>query len=237
MYLSIVIPCYNESKRIIPTLMKIFDFLTATNRINQTELIVVDDGSTDDTIKKVQRYIKSNLRLNITLIQNKQNKGKGYSVKNGVFHSKGKYILFSDADLSTPIEELNKFFHWINEGYDIVIGSRSMKGSCIIVHQPFYREIMGKIFNKFVQMLVLPGFIDTQCGFKIFKQEVAEKLFSLQNIERFCFDVEILYLAKEYTYKIKQVPVKWINSLDSRVHTVRDSFKMFVDLFRIKFKR
>jgi len=233
----VIIPAYNEEKRIEKTILSIASYLSQRGDYlkfgNDYEIIIIDDRSQDETQEIVEQLAKENKKIKIIL--NEKRYGKGYSVKKGMLLAEGGYLLFSDADLSTPIEELDKLLFWLEKGYDGAIGSRSLKDSQIIVHQPFYREIMGKIFNKFVKFICLPDFIDTQCGFKLFKKEVAKKIFALSKINRFAFDVEILYLAKKNNYKIKEVPIRWINSPASRVHPVFDSFKMLVDLVRIRF--
>jgi len=234
MNLSVIIPAYNEEKRIGTTLTSIISYLEKFPKINgDYEIIVIDDGSQDNTVKEVEKFSTKNTKIKIC--SNEKNSGKGYSVRKGILLGEGKYLLFSDADLSTPIEELEKLFFWIEQGYDIAIGSRSLKESQIIIHQSWYRELMGKIFNKLVKFWCLPDFIDTQCGFKLFKKEAAKKVFANAKIKHFAFDVETLYLAKKYNYRLKEVPIRWINSPSSRVHPVLDSMKMLYDLLRIKF--
>ncbi len=229
---SIIIPTYNEEKRIENTLIRIASYLSQKFGADY-EIIIVDDDSEDKTVEIVKKLSRENEKIKLLL--NEINSGKGYSVKKGMLSAEGSYLLFSDADLSTPIEELEKLFYWLQRGYDIAIASRSLKESKILVHQPLYREMMGKIFNKLVKLWCLPDFLDTQCGFKLFKKEVTKKIFSLSKINRFAFDVEILYLAKKNNYSIKEVPVRWIDSPASRVHPFFDSLKMLLDLIRIKF--
>jgi len=231
-YISIVIPAYNEEKRLSDTLRRITAYMDKEKY--SYELIVVDDGSTDGTIK-ILSGIKEKTR-NLKIISNGTNQGKGASVRTGVLQSKGEYILFSDSDLSTPIEEMESFVKHLEQGYDIVIGSRSMKNSNILIHQPFYRELMGKIFNRIVNTVVFKGIIDTQCGFKMFKRLPAIELFSSQKINGYAFDVEVLYNAIRKKYKIKELPVKWINSPASKVNPVTSSIQMLYDILRIKFK-
>lgn len=229
-YLSIIIPAYNEEKRIISTLSKVLDYLSTKNY--DWEIILVDDGSTDRTTDAAREAVKDK-RLKV--IKNPINKGKGYSVKRGILASKGEVVLFSDADLSTPIEELDKMLLWINKGYDIVIGSRGLADSIIEAPQPWHRQTMGKLFNLLARLLVLDGFRDTQCGFKCFKRDAAVHIFSLQRLIGFTFDVEVLYIAKKIGLKIKDAPVRWINSPDSRVGIVSGSLSMLIELFKIRF--
>lgn len=229
---SIIIPTYNEEKRIENTLIRIVSYLSQKFGADY-EIIIVDDNSEDKTVEIVKKLCRENEK--IKLLVNEINLGKGYSVRRGILSAEGNYLLFSDADLSTPIEELEKLFYWLQRGYDIAIASRSLKESKILAHQPLYREMMGKIFNRLVKLWCLPDFVDTQCGFKLFKKEVAKKIFSLSKINRFAFDVEVLYLAKKNNYSIEEVPVRWIDSPASRVHPLFDSLKMLLDLIRIKF--
>lgn len=226
-FLSVVIPAYNEEQRILPTLEKINSYFRSKDYT--FEMIVVDDGSTDKTSSLI-----NNLSFEVTLLRNEKNIGKGYSVKRGVSSAHGKYILFTDADLSTPIEETEKLICSLEEGADVAIGSRALPTSLIRIRQPWWREGMGKVFNLFVQGLVFKGVKDTQCGFKCFRREVARRLFYQQKIKGFSFDVEILFLAKNLGYKIKEIPVIWVNSKDSKVHPIIDATKMLFELFRIR---
>jgi len=231
MLLSVVIPAYNEEFRIKPTLERIFAYLSGKDF--EYEVIIVDDGSVDKTEKTVldSLIFKSG---KARFLKNDQNKGKGYSVKRGILASKGDYVLFSDADLSTPIEEFDKLFSCLKSGYDIAVGSRNIEGSDVQIHQPFYRELMGKLFNKLVKLLVLKGIVDTQCGFKLFKGEVIKKIAAQLKVDGFAFDVEMLYLAIKNGFSIIEVPVIWVNSPLSRVSFLTDGSKMLNDLFLIK---
>ncbi|MFA5337250.1 MAG: dolichyl-phosphate beta-glucosyltransferase [Candidatus Omnitrophota bacterium] len=231
MFLSIVIPAYNEEKRLQSTLEKIYSYLKSKDY--EYEVIVIDDGSSDKTAEVVLDS-ELNKAGKLVLLKNEKNKGKGFSIKKGILASRAEFVLFTDSDLSAPIEEADELFLSIQSGYDIVIGSRSIEGAEVRVHQPFYRELMGIFFNVLVQILVLKGFIDTQCGFKLFKGNVAKDIANELKIDRFGFDVEMLYLAQKKNYKIKEVPVIWLNSPTSKVNPVLDSWRMFIDLLSIK---
>lgn len=227
---SVIIPAFNEERRLPATLGKIHTYFE--NKDCPYEVLVVDDGSTDNTAEQIRDYIKKH--NSTRLIRNGMNKGKGYSVKNGFLQANGEYLLFSDADLSTPIEEIDKFSAYLREGYDVAIGSRGLKESDIQVHQPWYREMMGKAFNILVRLLSIRDFKDTQCGFKCFTREAALEICKRQRMERFSFDVEMLYIAKKLGYKVKEVPVRWVNEPETRVKAIRDSANMFFDLLRIR---
>ncbi|MFA6281668.1 MAG: dolichyl-phosphate beta-glucosyltransferase [Candidatus Omnitrophota bacterium] len=231
MFISIIIPAYNEEERLKTSLDKLCQYLTGKDY--EYEVIVVDDGSSDKTSQTV---LESKLAKSgkVIFLSNGENKGKGFSVKRGILHSVGEYVLFSDADFSTPIEELDKLLSFLKEGYDIAVGSRSVKGANVTVHQPFYRETMGKVFNFLVQFFVLKGIHDTQCGFKLFRGPCAKSIAQELKIDRFGFDVEMLYLANKKNYKIKEVPVTWINSTTSKVNPIKDSLNMFLELLSIK---
>lgn len=228
--LSIIIPAFNESQRLQFTLKTIIQYCESKF---DYEIIVVDDGSIDSTFDSIKGIIKNNQR--IKYLTNEKNYGKGYSIKKGMLIANKEYLLFSDADLSTPIEEVEKLIYWLEKGYDIAIGSRGLKESKILVKQPFYRRIIGKIFNLLVKFLELSEFYDTQCGFKLFKKEIAFEIFTKVKINHFAFDVEILYIAKKNGYSIKEIPVQWKNSPFSKINPLLDSLKMFSDLFKIKF--
>lgn len=229
--LSVVIPAYNEEARILPTLDKI-------NLYKQTcgypvEVIVVDDCSQDRTNEVVRHYIAD--KPDFRLIKNEFNSGKGASVRAGVAESDGRYVLFSDADMSTPIEEVGKLMDALKDNYQVAIGSRRLKGAHLIQRQPILREAAGRVFSVLVRFITLPGFLDTQCGFKIFTREAAREIFRRQTIEGFGFDVEILYIAvKKLGLKVKEVPVIWMDSPATRVRMFRDSTLMFLDLIRIR---
>lgn len=232
MYLSVIIPAYNEENRIGHTLSAIHGYLRAKDF--EYEVIVVDDGSSDSTVAKAEESALSK-ENKLKVIKNGDNRGKGFSVKNGILATSGEYVLMSDADMSTPIEEFDKLRKYVSEGYDIVIGSRSVEASDIRVRQPWYREGMGKTFNFFVKTLLgIKEFNDTQCGFKLFKGDIARDIAEDLKIEGFCFDPEMLYIAEKKGHKVKEVGVTWDNSPESRVTIMASSLSMFLDLFKIK---
>lgn len=230
--MSIVIPAYNEEKRIEGSLSDTCAYMNDFGM--ESEIIVVDDGSSDGTGRIVDRIAKD--ARNVRLVRYEENRGKGHALRTGVLVTKGDFVLVMDADLSTPMEELRKLMpHLSDGGFDIAIGSRALALSDIIKKQPWWRRGMGKTFNKFVKMLVIGGFSDTQCGFKLFKGEIARSLFGEAKIDRFAYDVEILALAGKKGFGVKEVPIRWINSPESRVDPVKDSLRMLADLVRIRF--
>jgi dolichyl-phosphate beta-glucosyltransferase len=231
-FISVIIPAYNESARILSSLRRLDDYLNA--RFRGFELIVVNDGSSDTTEDVILRARKEIPSIHYAGYQ--ENRGKGYAIRQGVALSTGDIILISDADLSTPIEEVEKLLVHYDDGYHVVIGSRGLEGSSILVRQPWWREIMGKTFNMMVRMLLLKGFKDTQCGFKLFHGNAGRELFRDTMVDRFAYDIEVLSLAVRAGYKIKEVPIKWLNSPHSTVKPLRDSFQMAKDLIRIKLR-
>jgi dolichyl-phosphate beta-glucosyltransferase len=230
MYLSVVIPAYNEEKRIGKTLSKTNGYLKKQGY--DFEIIVIDDGSDDKTVDLSRTY--SNEITNLVVIENKNNQGKGYSVREGVLNSRGEIILFADADFSTPIEEIDKLLHWLENGYQIAIGSRAMPESQIKIYQAWYRKLMGKSFNKIIQLVLNLDYYDTQCGFKCFQRDAALEVFKNLKSCRFSFDVEALYIAKLLGLRVKEVPICWFNSTGSKVRLIRDSSKMFLDVLQIR---
>jgi dolichyl-phosphate beta-glucosyltransferase len=227
---SVVVPAYNEEGRIGESLLKIKSYMEAAGF--GFEVVVVDDGSRDRTAEVVGELAGEDARLR--LVTNEKNLGKGGAVRRGVMASCGDVVLFSDADLSTPIEEFEKLLPWV-ETHGLVIASRSLPDSNVIVHQPLYRELMGRIYNLFVQALLVRGFVDTQCGFKLMTRPAALGIFERARIRSFSFDVEMIVLAKRLGYAVKEVPVCWVNSRASKVNAVADSVQMLLDLLRIKF--
>jgi dolichyl-phosphate beta-glucosyltransferase len=212
-YLSIIIPAYNEAERIPLTLVDIDKKLSKAEY--SYEILVVNDGSKDKTAEIVRNMEK--MIGNLKLIDNEANKGKGGVVRQGMLLAKGKIRLFTDADNSTSIDHVNAMIPYFRDGYDVVICDRVLKGSCLAPPQPLYRQIPGKIGNLIIQLLLLPGIWDTQCGFKAFTAEAVEKIFALSRIAGWGFDVEVLALAKKFGYKIKEIPVHWVNDLRSTI--------------------
>lgn len=232
--LSIVIPAYNEASRIESTLVHVLRYLE--RQVYPSEIIVVDDGSRDATFGVV-RNMRTPNRTPIRIHQLKTNQGKGAAVKEGMLNqARGEYRLFYDADASTPIEEVDRIWAAFESGADVVIGSRSLPESSVEVRQAPYREFMGRTYNRILKMMHLTRFIDTQCGFKAFTAAATECLFPRQTVERFSFDVELLYIAEKHGLNVREVPVRWINSRASRVNPVRDSSRMFLDLFLIHYR-
>ena len=230
--ISIVIPAYNEEKRIKGSLSETCTFLNDSGM--EYEIIVVDDGSSDGTSRIVESMVAD--FPNVALVRYEKNKGKGHALRTGVLVTKGDFVLVMDADLSTPMEELQKLMPYLSDGrFDIAIGSRALALSDIIKKQPWWRQGMGKMFNKIVKTLVIGDFSDTQCGFKLFGGDVARNLFGAAKIDRFAYDVEILARAKRKGCRIKEVPIRWIDSPESRVDPLMDSLRMLVDLVRIRF--
>ncbi len=224
-YLSIVVPAYNEEKRLPESLHKLKNYADKLGK--PYEILVVDDGSTDNTARVAQELAF------VHVIKQPHNMGKGAAVKTGMLVAKGDLRLFSDADSSTPITELDKFLPHSKE-YDIIIGSRALKDSDIKLHQPWYRELMGKTFNKIVRIIAVGGIHDTQCGFKLFSKKAADMIFPKQTIDRWGFDVEVLYLAKKYGFQVKEIPVVWINDTASKVRPIVDAYKMLTEVLKVR---
>jgi glycosyltransferase involved in cell wall biosynthesis len=227
--LSIVIPSYNEELRLPATLEQIAAYLPTLGR--DTEILVVDDGSKDRTAEVALAFQKTVPSLR--LISNAVNRGKGFSVRHGMREARGRSVLFTDADLSAPIEEAPKLLEAL-ETYDVAIGSRSLDRSLISVHESRFREFAGIIFNTIVRVILRLPFVDTQCGFKAFRREKCQILFEQQRIERFGFDPELLYLARHHGLRTIEIPVRWGHSPATKVNMFRDSVHMFVEVFMIR---
>lgn len=225
-FLSVIIPAYNEEKRLAPTIMAVESFLAAMGR--EWELLVVDDGSRDGTIAVAERTFADPTRSRV--IRSPRNAGKGAAVRRGMLAATGRYRLFADADNSTPIEQVVKLLRAMRRrGVDVAIASRAMRESQLEVRQPPHREMMGRVFNKVVQLVALPGIVDTQCGFKLFSARAADAIFPHQKLDGFSFDVEILMRARRAGFEIVEVPVRWIDHASSRVSPLRDSWRVLRD--------
>jgi len=222
--LSVVVPALNEEERLPRTLERIASYLGG--RGGGYEVLVVDDGSRDRTAERAAA-------AGAAVLRNEANRGKGFAVRRGMLAARGARRLMTDADLSTPIEELERLCALMDDGHDVVVGSRALPGARIEVRQPWYRENTGRLFNLFVRALAVPGVKDTQCGFKLFSAAAARDVFSAARLDGFSFDVEALYLARRKGYRIAEVPVVWRNDAASRVSLVR-GFLAFPDLVRIR---
>ena len=240
-HVSIVVPAYNEQKRIPDTLEKISRF--CRTKPYNTEIIVVDDGSIDSTTQIVEELISSCDYKDLRLIRN-EHKGKAVAVRTGMLDANGDVVLFTDADLATPIEAIDDILPYFEQGYDIVIGSREGMNARRI-GEPVYRHIMGRVFNWIVQSVALSGIKDTQCGFKAFRNEAAQNVFKrmklygpntkiIKNSAVTAFDVEILFIGKKLGYKIKAVPVQWTYGVGTKVNPIRDTLRNFSDVLRVR---
>lgn len=227
--LSIIIPSFNEELRLPRTLELIASYIKASNR--RTEVLVVDDGSTDRTAEVAASFTERVAYLRV--LKNGANRGKGYSVRHGMQEARGETVLFTDADLSAPIEEADKLLAALPH-YDVAIGSRAMNRELIEVHESAFREFAGIIFNRIVRIVLWLPFVDTQCGFKAFRREPCRIIFDQQRIERFGFDPELLYLARHHGLKATEIPVRWSHSPATKINMLRDSLLMFADVFTIR---
>jgi glycosyltransferase involved in cell wall biosynthesis len=227
--LSIIVPAYNEEARLPGSLGKIADYIQSFHP--DTEVIVVDDGSTDGTAAAAKKFrgVISNLRV----LSNGVNRGKGFSVRQGSLEAQGEIVLFTDADLSAPIEEAEKLLAALKD-HDLALGSRAMDRRLIETHQSAFREFAGILFNKVVRTILRLPFVDTQCGFKAFRRDRCRIIFEQQTIERFGFDPELLYLARHHGLSTVEVPVRWAHSPATKVSMFRDSLQMFADVFSIR---
>ena len=239
-YLSIIIPAYNEEKTISNTLLDIDNYLSKQDF--SSEIVVVSDGSKDKTAQVVNNLTK--LIKNLRLIDNQENHGKGWVVRQGMLEAKGKYRLFMDADNATTVDHFDKIRPFLNKGYEIVIGSREKKdakGAKQAVSQSFIKRQLGNMGNLLIQLLAVPGIWDTQCGFKVFRADVAENIFKRCKMDKWALDIEALALARKFDYKIGIIPVYWINNPDSRVGlkgyliTLRELFRIKWNLLRGKY--
>ena len=239
--LSIVIPAYNEEGRLGRALSRIREYFAGRSvppgvapeiSLNQPEILIVDDGSKDGTAHIAEEWAQK--MPGLRLVSNRENRGKGYSVRHGMLEARGRLALFTDADLSSPIEEIEKLLAAIAAGNDIAIGSRALDRSLISIHQSRHRELGGIVFNGLVRVVTGLRFHDTQCGFKLFRREPARIIFEQQRIKRFGFDPEILFLAKRHNLRIAEVPVRWAHDPATKVQVLRDSLMMFRELVAIR---
>jgi glycosyltransferase involved in cell wall biosynthesis len=228
--LSIVIPAYNEGARIEYALERVLSCVA--DRQWNAEVLVVDDGSSDNTADIVRRWMETH--PNLQLIHNEGNRGKGYSVRNGLLQAAGNVVMFTDADLSSPIEEAERLFAALDSGADVAIGSRWLERSRQTIHQPLYRRFFGRCFNWVTRKLMGLPYKDTQCGFKAFRRDAAQTIFRLQTIERWGFDPEILFIANKLGYTIVEVPVTWGHDERSRISYLKDGMRMLQDMAQIR---
>lgn len=228
LFLSIVIPAYNEEKRLTQTLPKIAEFVGQQDY--EAEILVVDDGSEDRTAEVVERFAAQHRCIHLIRAEHG---GKGHAIKIGMLQARGEYAFLCDADLAMPITELPKFLPPQQNGFQIAIGSREIAGA-VRHNEPGYRHVMGRVYNLLVKLMAVPGFEDTQCGFKCFHRSVMDDLFSHQTIDGFGFDVELLYLAQKRGYNIVEVPIHWYYQTESKVHPIRDTIRMVQDMVTVR---
>ncbi len=232
-YVSVAITAYNEAARLPPSLERTLPYLES--RGYRYEVVVNDDGSTDTTAEVVREFARR-YPGQVRLVQSPVNEGKGAGIRRAVLASRGQYVLFSDADFSTPIEELPRLLAALDQGYDVAIGSRIQPGGTDMrtFSQPFYRRLFGQVFHRLADPFIVRGIKDTQSGFKAFRGAVAQELFRDTHLTSIIFDVEVLYLAQRRGYRIVEVPVQWTNAGGSRMHvTLRHALRVFYDLLRI----
>lgn len=228
--ISVIVPAYNEEARLSPTLEEALAYLR--ERCAPFELIVVDDGSRDRTSEIVAAL--GDEAPELRLVRLAANRGKGYAVRSGVVNSRGRRVLFMDADGATPMTELEKLQEALEAGADVAIGSRALPGEGAEVRARLHRKVIGRTFHLLVSLLTVKGFRDTQCGFKLFRGEVAHDLFSRMRMNGFSFDVEVLMMARQQGYRVDEVPVSWTHQPGSRVNLMTDSLRMLLDLFVIR---
>ncbi len=226
---SIVIPAYNEAARLKPGLEQILQYVRQTGL--DCEVLLVDDGSSDDTAEVARRHLHGEVPLRV--LRQEPNQGKATAVKRGILAARGRYVGYVDADMSTPFEEIERFLQALADGADLAIGSRALAGADVQVRQPLPRALAGKLFGALTRLLLLPGIADSQCGFKFFRREVAQDLFTRQRVTGWAFDAELLYLARRLGYRVVQIPVRWINDPHTKVKMLSAGPAMLRDLLRI----
>jgi glycosyltransferase involved in cell wall biosynthesis len=227
---SIVIPAYNESQRLRATLERVLAHVQRQNW--DAEIVVVNDGSRDNTAEIVREFAAKN--SSVRLVENPGNRGKGYSVRNGILNSRGDVVIFSDADLSSPIEETPKLLQSLAAGADIAIGSRWLRAELQTKRQSLLRQVFGRVFNLLLRLILGLRFKDTQCGFKAFTRTAAQTILPLQKIERWGFDPEILFLARRFNFRVDEIPVHWGHSGGTRINPIVDGARMFQEMLRIR---
>jgi dolichyl-phosphate beta-glucosyltransferase len=233
-FLSVVIPAYNEEARLTQSLLRVAAYLN--ERMQAGEIVIVNDGSRDRTLELAQEFAGSyaTAHLSVTVLDNPGNRGKGYSVRNGMLRARGEWALFSDADLSSPIEECDRLLARAESARcEVAIGSRALDRSLIGVHQPPLREVAGRLFNGCMRLITGLPYADTQCGFKLFRQDAARRIFARQRLERFGFDVEILFIARKLGYHAVEVPVRWNNAEGTKVGML-SGLDAFLDIWRVR---
>jgi dolichyl-phosphate beta-glucosyltransferase len=229
-HLSVIIPVYNETRRLANSVPKLIDYFQQQSY--GYEFVIVDDGSSDGTAQ-MARELFAPIK-NLRVIESRPNRGKGHAVKVGMLAARGKIRMFCDADMSTPLGELEHFWPWLDQGYKVVIGSRKMMGSSIEKHQPLWRESLGKVFTWLTNRIATRGISDVTCGFKCFTAEAADDLFSRSVIDDWSFDAEVLFVAQRRGYKIKEIPVSWHDVPGTKVRLVRDALNSLANLARIR---
>jgi glycosyltransferase involved in cell wall biosynthesis len=227
---SFIVPAYNESERLAESIPKVADYIRS--RGLNAEIIVVNDGSTDGTADVVRKFAEAD--PTIRLLENPSNRGKGFSVRNGMLHAKGTVALFTDADLSSPITEADKLFAALVGGADVAIGSRWLKRELQTERQPLLRQLYGRLFNLGLRLVLGLRYHDTQCGFKAFNRKAIQTIFTRQRIERWGFDPELLFLANKFKLRTEEVPVEWAHDHRSKIHPLRDGLRMGTEVMSVR---
>ena len=225
-FLSVIIPAHNEENRLPGTLEQVFHFLEKQSFTS--EVIIVENGSADKTLEVAQKFAEAH--KNFRVMQSER--GKGAAVQRGMLEAQGEHLFMCDADLSMPVEEMSKFIPPVLQGFDIAIGSREAKGA-VRYNEPPYRHLGGRGINFIVQLLILPGLNDTQCGFKCFRADMAKDIFQKQTLHGWSFDIELLHIARRRGYRVQEIPIHWYHFADSKVSALRDAVRMIQDIFRI----